>query len=98
MDTVWVIHYHDGYSMQQTRYLAHCRNCAWQRFERQNRGCRVSAVVPAHPHLCPAESGSMQQTRKQEQSCNPGPRAYCEHRCAAETFLQPRPRSMRFEI
>lgn len=46
-DTTWDIHYHDGKSMTQTRVYAHCRDCAWRRFEGQNRGCRISVVVPA---------------------------------------------------
>jgi len=45
-ETVWVIHYHDGYASHETKVRAHCRHCAWRRFERQNHGCRISVVVP----------------------------------------------------
>lgn len=56
-DPVWVVHYHDGRSMQQTRFRAHCRDCAWTRFERQNDDCRVPAVLPVsgEPALAAAE-------------------------------------------
>lgn len=47
-ETVWSIHYYDGRAMQVTRFRAHCKSCAWRRFESQNRGCRVSVVVPAN--------------------------------------------------
>ena len=46
-DTVWEIHYHDGRASQVTGFIAHCRECAWRRFEQQNRGCRISVVIPA---------------------------------------------------
>lgn len=47
-DSVWDIYYHDGYGEKQTRVRAHCRHCAWCRFERQNDGCRISVVMPAN--------------------------------------------------
>ena len=46
-DKVWEIHFHDGKASQVTGFIAHCRHCAWRRFEQQNRGCRISVVIPA---------------------------------------------------
>lgn len=52
-DKVWEIHYHDGTASQVTRFIAHCRDCAWRRFAQQNSGCRVSVVMPApNDQLC----------------------------------------------
>lgn len=48
MDTVWLIRFNDGNSTHDVRFRAHCRECAQRRFERQNRGCHVTAVVPAN--------------------------------------------------
>lgn len=46
MDSIWRIRFNDGCSTQEINFRAHCKVCARIRFEQQNRGCRVSVVIP----------------------------------------------------